>query len=83
MLAYGLNLFHARHGKWNEQYKNNFDWQCQCKFCWQDAGEQYYKIVGVKVSNNPLPLSNRDKSHQRRLHCFDEMLRHKQTMETI
>jgi hypothetical protein len=67
ILSHGLNLYHSRHGERNNDYKNNFDWQCKCKWCWKSAGEQYYKIIGVKISNVPLPLSRKDKCHQRNL----------------
>lgn len=71
ILAYALGLYHARHGAWDKTYEKNFDWQCKCKLCWEDAGEKYFRIIGVKVSTNPLPLSNKDVTHQKMLHKIE------------
>lgn len=65
ILAQSFGLYHSRYGEWDDYFKNDFDYECACKKCWEIAGEKYYKIAGVTVSNNPLCLSRKDKIHQK------------------
>jgi hypothetical protein len=71
ILAYALDLYHVRHCEWNDEYKKYFDWQCKCKYCWKEAGEKYFKIIGVKISTTPLKLSNKDYVHQKILKKYN------------
>jgi hypothetical protein len=69
ILAHAMGLHHARHGEWLEERKwdDTFDTQCKCRYCWKAQGEKYYRIVGVKVSKNALPLSRKDRANQRKM----------------
>lgn len=66
ILAKSLGLYHSRYGEWDKQtFDIFFDRQCGCKQCWKYAGENCYRIVGVKVANVPIHLSKKDKIHQK------------------
>jgi len=66
ILAKSLGLYHSRYGEWDKNSFNKFfDRQCACKFCWKSAGENWFKIAGVKVANVPIHLSKKDKIHQK------------------
>jgi hypothetical protein len=61
ILAISLGLYHSRHGDWSDFFKKYRDYQETVD---KGDGQDHYKIVGVKVSTNPLPLSRKDKIHQ-------------------
>ena len=61
-IANELGLYHSRHGDWSDHFKKYRDYQETVD---KYDGREHYKIVGVKVSVNPLPLSKKDKLHQR------------------
>jgi hypothetical protein len=56
-----LGLYHSRHGDLSDWFKQCRDYQESVD---KIDGQDHYKIVGVKVSTNPLPLSRKDKIHQ-------------------
>src|SRR3989337_2249299 len=58
------DLFHARHGEWDSNHERYFDWQCNCRYCWEEAGQQYYRINGVQISSVPIGQSNKDITHR-------------------
>jgi hypothetical protein len=63
-----FGLDHGRHGEWtwNSIQKDCFDWECQCKCCWSEAGKKYYRINGVYISTDPvIGTSRKDKIHRR------------------
>jgi hypothetical protein len=49
IIAEAFDLDHVRYGAWNPEYERHFDWECGCKYCWEAAGKQYYRIRGVKI----------------------------------
>ena len=61
VLAISLGLYHSRYGNWSDFFKKYRDYQ---EKIYNYDGQEHYKIVGVKVSTNPLPLSRKDKKHQ-------------------
>lgn len=61
ILAIKLGLYHSRHGDWNDFFLKTRDYQESIN---NIDGQEYYKIVGVKVSTKPLQLSKKDKKHQ-------------------
>jgi Pyruvate/2-oxoacid:ferredoxin oxidoreductase delta subunit len=66
ILARGLGLYHARYGDWDcVKFERFFDRQCKCSQCWSYAGENCFRIIGVKISNYPIVLSKKDKIHQK------------------
>jgi hypothetical protein len=62
ILAIGLGLYHSRYGDWSEFFKKYRDFQEKPD---KYDAKEHYKIVGVKVSTNPLQLSKKDKKHQK------------------
>ena len=63
ILAFSLGLYHAIYGAWSDWFIKNRDYhETINKF----DGQEHYKIVGVKVSTTILPLTRKDKMHQRR-----------------
>jgi len=61
MLSIDLSLYHARYGDWDEWFKKYRDYQEKVD---NIDGQEHYKIIGVKVSTEPLHLSKKDKRHQ-------------------
>jgi len=61
ILAISLGLYHSRYGDWSDFFKKYRDYQENVN---KYDGLEHYKIVGVKVSTKPLPLSKKDKKHQ-------------------
>ena len=57
-----MGLYHSRFGDWSEWFKKNRDYMEKVD---KIDGQEYYKIIGVKVSINPLPLSKKDRKHQK------------------
>ena len=62
ILATSLGLYHSRYGDWSDWFKKYRDYQERVD---NINGQEHYKIVGVKVSTNPLRLSKKDKKHQK------------------
>ena len=62
ILAISLGLYHSRYGDWRDWFKKHRDYQENID---KIDGQEHYKIVGVKVSTKHLPLSKKDKKHQR------------------
>ena len=62
IVAIGLGLYHARYGDWSDWYKKHRDYQEPVD---KIDGQDHYKIVGVKVSTQPLRLTRKDKNHQK------------------
>ena len=69
-----FNLYHARHGEWDDSYERTFDWECRCRYCWEEAGRLYYRINGVLISTHPVPMSRKDISHQNKERRLRERL---------
>ena len=61
ILANSLGLCHSRYGDWSDFFKKYRDYQ---EKIYNYNGQEHYKIIGVKVSTKPLPLSKKDKIHQ-------------------
>jgi len=64
IVSHALGLYHARHGEWTKS-SLSFDGQCSCRTCWSDYGKVSFRIVGVRVSSEPLQLSRKDIYHQK------------------
>ena len=62
ILAISLGLYHSRHGDWSDFFKKYRDYQERVD---NIDGQEHYKILGVKVSTQPLRLSKKDKKHQK------------------
>ena len=58
------NLDHTRQGEWNTGWDRHFDWECQCKYCWENVGQQHYRIRGVIISSQPLSKCRKDIGHR-------------------
>ncbi len=61
ILAISLGLYHSRYGDWNMWFKKYRNYLERVD---NIDGQEHYKIVGVKVSLNPLHLSKKDKKNQ-------------------
>ena len=61
ILAISLGLYHSRYGDWSDFFKKYRDYQENVN---KYDGKEHYKILGVKVSTNPLHLSKKDRRHQ-------------------
>jgi hypothetical protein len=62
ILAISLGLYHSRYGDWSDFFKKYRDYQERVD---NIDGQEHYKILGVKVSTQPLRLSKKDKKHQK------------------
>ena len=62
ILATSLWLYHSRYGDWSDWFKKYRDYQ---EIVDDIYGQEHYKMVGVKVSTQPLHLSKKDKKHQK------------------
>ena len=71
ILAISLGLYHSRYGDWTDWFKKHRDYQEDID---RIDGQNYYKIIGVKVSTKPLPLSKTDKKHQKITSLNDTIL---------
>lgn len=64
VLAEAAGLYHVRYAEWDRvQFARTFDYQCQCKHCWQMAGEECHRVAGVRVSTAPLPTTRATRRH--------------------
>ena len=62
ILAISLGLYHSRYGDWSDFFKKYRDYQERVD---NIDGQEHYKILGVKVSTQPLRLSKKDNKHQK------------------
>ena len=63
--AYDCN--HVRYRTWTglSKYGDHFDYECRCRYCYEDAGKKYYKIAGVQISKNEIKTTKKDRAHRR------------------
>ena len=52
ILANSLGLYHSRYGDWSDWFKKHRDHQ-------ETDSQNHYKIIGVKVSTNPIQLTKK------------------------
>jgi hypothetical protein len=70
IIAESFNLKHERIGEWDDIHYKVFDYQCGCRYCWQEAGKKYYRLSGVMITNdfdNILKSTRKNKIHRNQM----------------